>query len=283
MNDPAKIRNIALVGHRGTGKTSLFEALLFDAGAITRLGSVADGTTVSDWDDDEKKRQMSLSAGLAHVDREGLSFNLIDTPGDSSFLADAIASLQVVETALVVVNTVLGVEVQHERLWDRAEARGLGRVIVCNMLDRERADFDHALGLLQESFGAAGRRRAAAHRQGARVQRRRRPAHDEGAHVQGRQGDRGRHPRGARRRRRRGSRQAHRRRREHRRRPRREVPHGRGDHGGRAQRGVRRRRRRRSALPGRLRVRDGQHRRGSHLRRARARPVARRRHARPRP
>ena len=82
MNDPAKIRNIALVGHRGTGKTSLFEALLFDAGAITRLGSVADGTTVSDWDDDEKKRQMSLSAGLAHVDRGGLSFNLIDTPGD---------------------------------------------------------------------------------------------------------------------------------------------------------------------------------------------------------
>ncbi len=121
MNDPAKIRNIALVGHRGTGKTSLFEALLFDAGAITRLGSVADGTTVSDWDDDEKKRQMSLSAGLAHVDRDGLSFNLIDTPGDSSFLADAIASLQVVETALVVVNTVLGVEVQHERLWDRAD------------------------------------------------------------------------------------------------------------------------------------------------------------------
>ena len=279
MNDPAKIRNIALVGHRGTGKTSLFEALLFDAGAITRLGSVSDGTTVSDWDDDEKKRQMSLSAGLAHVDRGGLSFNLIDTPGDSSFLADAIASLQVVETALVVVNTVLGVEVQHERLWDRAEARGLGRVIVCNMLDRERADFDHALALLQESFGAAGRGRAAADRQGARLQRRRRPAHDEGAHVQGRQGHRGRHPGRARRRRRGRSRQAHRRRRQHRRRPRREVPHGRGDHGGGAQRGVRRRRRRRPALPGRLRVRDGQHRRGPHLRRARARPVARRRRA----
>jgi len=154
MNDPAKIRNIALVGHRGTGKTSLFEALLFGAGAVTRLGSVADGTTASDWDDDEKKRQMSLSAGLAHVDRGGLSFNLIDTPGDSSFLADAIAGLQVVETALMVVNTVLGVEVQTERLWDRAAARGLGRVIVCNMLDRERADFDAAVAALQESFGA---------------------------------------------------------------------------------------------------------------------------------
>jgi elongation factor G len=153
MNDPGKIRNIALVGHRGTGKTSLFEALLFGAGAITRLGSVAEGTTVSDWDDDEKKRQMSLSAGLAHVDRGGLSFNLIDTPGDSSFLADAIAAIQVVETALVVVNTVLGVQVQTERLWDRADKRGLGRVIFCNMLDRERADFGHALAALQQSFG----------------------------------------------------------------------------------------------------------------------------------
>ena len=154
MNDAGKIRNIALVGHRGTGKTSLFEALLFGAGAITRLGSVADGTTISDWDDDEKKRQMTLSAGLAHVDRGGLSFNVIDTPGDSSFLADAIAAIQVVETALVVVNTVLGVEVQTERLWDRAGQRGLGRVIFCNMLDRERAEFAHALAALQESFGA---------------------------------------------------------------------------------------------------------------------------------
>ena len=154
MNDPAKIRNIALVGHRGTGKTSLFEALLFDAGAVTRLGSVSDGSTLSDWDDDEKKRQMSLSAGLAHVDRGGLSFNLIDTPGDSSFLADAIAALQVVETALVVVNSVLGVEVQTERLWARAEERGLARVVYCNMMDRERADFEHALDLLHQSFGA---------------------------------------------------------------------------------------------------------------------------------
>jgi len=154
MNDPAKIRNIALVGHRGTGKTSLFEALLFGAGAVTRLGSVADGTTVSDWDDDEKKRQMSLSAGLAQVDHGGLSYNLVDTPGDSSFLADAIASLEVVETALMVVNTVLGVEVQTERLWDRAAERGLARMLVCNMLDRERADFDAAVAALQEAFGA---------------------------------------------------------------------------------------------------------------------------------
>ena len=177
MNDPAKIRNIALVGHRGTGKTSLLEALLFGAGAVTRLGSVAEGTTVSDWDEDEKKRQMSLSASLAHVDRGGLSFNLIDTPGDSSFLADAISALQVVETALMVVNTVLGVEVQTERLWGRAEERGLGRVLFCNMLDRERADFDRALGALQEAFGpqvvAVQLPIGSEHE----LQRRRRPAH----------------------------------------------------------------------------------------------------------
>jgi len=153
MNDPGKIRNIALVGHRGTGKTSLFEALLHSAGAVTRLGSVGDGTTVSDWDEDEKKRQMSLSAGLAHVDRGALSFNLIDTPGDSSFLADAIAALHVVETALVVVNSVLGVEVQTERLWGRADERGLGRVLFCNMLDRERADFSRDVASLRETFG----------------------------------------------------------------------------------------------------------------------------------
>ncbi|MFA4964051.1 MAG: elongation factor G [Thermoleophilia bacterium] len=153
MNDPGKIRNIALVGHRGTGKTSLLEALLYSAGAVTRLGSVSDGTTMSDWDEDEKKRQMSLSAGLVHVDRGGIAFNLIDTPGDSSFLADAISSLQIVETALVVVNTVLGVEVQTERLWARAEERGLGRVLFCNMLDRERADFAAAVAVLQGTFG----------------------------------------------------------------------------------------------------------------------------------
>jgi len=153
MNDPGKIRNVALVGHRGTGKTSLFEALLYSAGVTNRLGSVVDGTTVSDWDEDEKKRQMSLSASLARVERGGLTYNLIDTPGDSSFLADAIASLHVVETALVTVNAVVGVEVQTERLWARADARGLARVLFCTMLDRERADFAQAVKALQEAFG----------------------------------------------------------------------------------------------------------------------------------
>ncbi len=153
MNDAGKIRNVAFVGHRGTGKTSLLEAILYRSGVVNRLGSVQDGSTVSDYDEDEKKRQLSLSATLAHVQREGILYNLIDTPGDSSFLADTIAALRVVETALVVVNTVNGVEVQTERLWERAAERGLARIILCNMLDRERADFTAAVETLRKTFG----------------------------------------------------------------------------------------------------------------------------------
>ena len=153
MSEPGKIRNVALVGHRGTGKTSLFEALLFRAGVVNRLGKIEDGSTVGDWDDDEKRRQLSLSSALAHVERGGLTYNLIDTPGDPSFQADTIAALRVVETALVVVNSVMGVEVQTERLWTRAADAGRARIIFCNMLDRERADFDRCLGALRESFG----------------------------------------------------------------------------------------------------------------------------------
>jgi elongation factor G len=153
MSDSGKIRNIALVGHRGTGKTSLLEALLFRAGAVNRQGKVEDGSTVGDHDDDEKRRQLSLSSALCHVERGGLTYNLLDTPGDSSFQADTIASLRVVETALMVVNSVMGVEVQTERLWERSAAAGLARIVFCGMLDRERADFDRCLGALREAFG----------------------------------------------------------------------------------------------------------------------------------
>ena len=153
MDDPGKIRNIALVGHRGAGKTALLEALLFRAGVITRLGKVEEGTTVSDYDEDEKRRQLSLSATLAHVEREGVTLNLLDTPGDPSFQADTIAAFEVVESALVVINSVLGVEVQTERLWERAAQRGLARVLFANMLDRERADFAATMTALREAFG----------------------------------------------------------------------------------------------------------------------------------
>ena len=147
--EPGKIRNVAVVGHRGTGKTSLVEALLFQAGETNRLGAVDAGTTVTDWEEDEHRRQMSISASLAHADWQGRKINLIDTPGDSGFQADTVASLRVVEGALVVVSGVMGVEVNTARVWSRSEELGLSRVVYVNMLDRERADFFRVLAALQ--------------------------------------------------------------------------------------------------------------------------------------
>ncbi|HET7137089.1 MAG TPA: elongation factor G [Gaiellaceae bacterium] len=150
--EAGKIRNVAVVGHRGVGKTSLVEALLFQAGKTNRLGQVEAGTTVSDWDDDEHKRQMSLSASLCNCEWEGRKINLLDTPGDSGFQADTVAALRVVEGAVVVVSGVMGVEVNTTRVWNRADELGLSRVVFVNMLDRERADFFRVLGALQEQL-----------------------------------------------------------------------------------------------------------------------------------
>jgi elongation factor G len=151
--EPGKIRNVAVVGHRGTGKTSLVEAMLFQAGATNRLGVVEQGTTISDWDEDEQQRQMSIADTLCHLEWHGRKINLIDTPGEPSFQGDAIAALHVVEGALVTVSGVMGVEVQTTRNWGRAEELGLARVIFVNMLDRERADFFRVLEQLRAQFG----------------------------------------------------------------------------------------------------------------------------------
>jgi elongation factor G len=147
------IRNVALVGHRGSGKTSLHEALLYEAGATTRLGSVADATTVSDADEDEKARGMSISASLASFTWRDVKVNLIDTPGEPSFIADALGALRVCESAVFVVNGVMGVEVGTQRLWQRAEELGVARLLYVNMLDRERADFYRTLDALKNAFG----------------------------------------------------------------------------------------------------------------------------------
>jgi elongation factor G len=154
MHKPAdRIRNVALVGHRGSGKTSLNEALLFQAGAVNRLGSATEGTTVSDADPDEKARQMSISAALSSFEWQERKVNLIDTPGDSSFVADALGALRVCESAIFVVNAVMGVEVHTTRLWQRAAELDLARLIFVNMLDRERADFFRTLDSLKAAFG----------------------------------------------------------------------------------------------------------------------------------
>jgi elongation factor G len=151
---PDRIRNVALIGHRGAGKTSLCEAILFEAGVINRLGRVGDGSTVSDFEPDEQEREMSIGASVASFDYHDRKINLIDTPGESSFVADTLGALRVVDATVVVVNGVMGVEVHTERLWQRADEQGLARAIFVNMLDRERADFFRALDSLKEAFGS---------------------------------------------------------------------------------------------------------------------------------
>jgi elongation factor G len=149
-----RIRNVALVGHRGAGKTSLHEALLFEAGVTTRLGSVPDGSTVSDSDPDEQARQMSISAALSSFDWHERKINLLDTPGEPSFVADALGALRVCESAVFVVNAVMGVEVSTSRLWARAAELDIARMLFVNMLDRERADFFRTLEQLKKAFGS---------------------------------------------------------------------------------------------------------------------------------
>jgi elongation factor G len=153
MHRADRIRNVALVGHRGSGKTSLNEALLFQAGAVNRLGSVTEGTTASDSDPDEQARQMSISTSLSSFEWDDRKINLVDTPGEPSFVADALSALRVCESAVFVVNAVMGVEVNTARLWQRAEDLDLARMVFVNMLDRERADFFRTLESLKGAFG----------------------------------------------------------------------------------------------------------------------------------
>ena len=149
-----RIRNVALIGHRGSGKTSLHEALLFEAKATNRLGSVLDGTTVSDSEPDEQARKMSISVALSSFEWADRKINLLDTPGEPSFVADALGAMRVCESAIFVINGVMGVEVSTRRLWARAQELDLARMVFVNMLDRERADFFRALDSLKDAFGA---------------------------------------------------------------------------------------------------------------------------------
>jgi elongation factor G len=145
MIEIGKIRNLGIVGHGGVGKTSLVEAMLFSAGAVTRLGRVDDGSTTTDFDPDEIKRKISINTSVAYCDWKGHRINLIDTPGYGDFIADARAGLRVVEAAVVVVDAVSGVQVQTEKVWKFATEFNLPRAVVVNRLDRERADFFRTL------------------------------------------------------------------------------------------------------------------------------------------
>lgn len=150
----AQIRNVALVGHGGVGKTTLAEALLADAGVIGRVGRVEDGTTVTDTEPEEIKRHLSVSTALAAFESHGIKLNLLDCPGYADFFAEVQAGLAMADLAVIVVSAVEGVEVQTEIAWEAAAALGLPRMIFINKLDRERASFDRTLEQLRTLFGA---------------------------------------------------------------------------------------------------------------------------------
>jgi elongation factor G len=147
--DAATIRNVAIVGHGGCGKTQLVSSLLFASGAVNRLGRVDDGSTVTDFDEEEIARKHTLSSSLAHAEWQKTKINFIDTPGFANFLTDARSALRVVEAAIVVVDSVAGVEVQTEKLWAEAAALGLPRLVALSRLERERASLDRTLESLR--------------------------------------------------------------------------------------------------------------------------------------
>jgi elongation factor G len=143
--DAGSIRNVAVVGHGGCGKTQLVSAMLFAAGAVNRLGKVDEGSTVTDFDDEAIARKHTLSSSLAHAEWQKTKINIIDTPGFANFLTEARSALRVTEAAVVVVDAVAGVEVQTEKLWADAAALNVPRIVVVNRLERERASLDRTL------------------------------------------------------------------------------------------------------------------------------------------
>ena len=150
---PDTIRNVALISHGGAGKTSLAEAMLFDAGAISRLGTVEAGTTTLDWDPDEHRRTQSVNLSIASLEHEGVRVTIVDTPGYADFQADVVEALGAVDAAIVVIDASAGVEVGTEEVWKLAEARGLPRMVFVNKMDRENANYDATLDSLKARFG----------------------------------------------------------------------------------------------------------------------------------
>ena len=149
------LRDVALLGHADTGKTQLVSALLFTAGMVNRLGKVDDGTSVTDYDDEEIQRSFSISAALAYAEWNKTKINFIDTPGFNIFLHETEAALVAADSALLLVHGVSGVEVQTEKTWALCQKYRLPRFLVVNQMDRDRASLERTLGALREAFGRA--------------------------------------------------------------------------------------------------------------------------------
>src|SRR6202011_2517170 len=144
------IRNLALVGHGAAGKTSLADALLFKAGAVDRRGSVEDGSSISDYDEEEHKRRFSIDTSLLHLEHNGKQVHLLDAPGYPDFVGAALESLAAVETALIIISAPNGIEVNTRRMFAEAGRRGLARMLVINKMDADNIRFDDLLRTVQE-------------------------------------------------------------------------------------------------------------------------------------
>ncbi|HID06556.1 MAG TPA: GTP-binding protein, partial [Armatimonadetes bacterium] len=147
-----QIRNVVLLGHGSSGKTSLAEAMLFQTGAVNRMGRVEDGTTVADFDEEEIRRKISLSLSLVPCEWKNSKINVIDTPGYTDFVGEVVSGVHVANVGLVVVDAVSGVEVGTELVWSRADLRDLPRMVLINKMDRDNADFERTLEALRSVF-----------------------------------------------------------------------------------------------------------------------------------
>ncbi|MEF9894695.1 MAG: GTP-binding protein, partial [Clostridia bacterium] len=147
------IRNIAVVGHGGEGKTTLVEALLFATGTTDRQGRVEDGTTTTDYDPEEMRRGISISAAIAPLEYKDVKINLIDVPGYFDFAGEMMGPLAVAEGALITVGALSGLTVGAEKAWAQCDKNGVSRMIVINQMDRENANFEKALGTLTDKYG----------------------------------------------------------------------------------------------------------------------------------
>lgn len=147
-----QIRNVAVLGHGGSGKTSLTEAMLFKTGAISRMGRVEDGSTVSDWDHEEHRRKISINLSVVPIETQNLKVNLIDVPGYQDFVGEVLSALHVVEAALVVVDAVAGVEVGTQLAWDYLNEYQKPRIVFVNKMDRENANFQRVVADLRGAF-----------------------------------------------------------------------------------------------------------------------------------
>src|SRR5687767_2046101 len=150
----ADIRNVLLVGHGGCGKTSLADALLFESKTVTRKGSVADGSSVSDFEKEEKEHKHSIYSAILHADHQGKRINIIDAPGSPDLIGQAIACLPAVETVAIVINATSGVEVVTRRIWEAAKTQNLPRAIIINKIDSPDVNLEGLVEKIRETFGS---------------------------------------------------------------------------------------------------------------------------------